>query len=303
MKRVAHYALALAIVSFVLWHTDLAALGNALRSTHLALFASVSAALLILNCAADVFAMQRTFGRFGHYVEYRELFIVKAASYLVAIINYHVGQAAILGYLLKRGVNLKRATGIMLFLMGINVLTLCLLAGVGTAVVPPEAAPIRTMMLLVAAGLLVYCALLALPPRRIRENGVFAPLIEMGFEGHGYAAAVRLWHVAVLVLWHFFSLRMFAIEVPVSAALLFIPAYLAVGALPVSINGFGGAQLAAIVLFERFAPGAQAGDRRAVVMAYSLATAGICLLTQAALGLLFVQKGVTTALQRAQESQ
>src|SRR5262245_30331323 len=66
------------------WHELLAALERA----PLALYLGASAVLLVANCAADSFAMFYTFGWFGCRVPYRELFVVRAATYLLAVVQY-----------------------------------------------------------------------------------------------------------------------------------------------------------------------------------------------------------------------
>ena len=63
---------------------------------------------------------------------YKDLYLVRASTYLLAVVNYHVGQAAIVGYLYRvRRVPLLRASGWILFIIGINVGTLFLLASAG----------------------------------------------------------------------------------------------------------------------------------------------------------------------------
>ena len=57
--------------------------------------------VLAPTTVADTFAMNSVFGWFGCRIRYRDLMIVRASTYLLAILNYHVGQAAIVGYLYR----------------------------------------------------------------------------------------------------------------------------------------------------------------------------------------------------------
>jgi hypothetical protein len=264
----------------VQWHELVAAF----RAVPLGRYLFASAVLLVLNCAADAVAMYYTFGWFGCRVPYRELFVVRAATYLLAVVQYYVGQAAILAFLHQRkGVPFMRATGWILFISGINMGVLVLLAAVGLA--GGDARVPWLWMVPVGVGLaaLGYAALLVWRPSRLAQITVFAPLFEMGIRGHIKATLVRLPHVLVLIVWHFLSLRWFGIQVPLFQALCLLPAVFFATALPISIQGLGLSQMAAVYFFVDYAP---AG--KAAVLAYSLAMTSVSLITQVAMGLGFL---------------
>jgi len=244
----------------------------------------VSVALLLANCAADTFAMYFTFGWFGCRVPYRELFIVRAATYLLAVVQYYVGQAAILAFLHEReGVSFVRAGGWILFISGINMGVLVLLAAVGLIGGDAHVAWLWMVPVGVGVAALGYAALLVVRPPALARIGLLAPLFEMGIVGHLKATAVRLPHVMVLIVWHFLSLRWFGVEVPPLQALCLLPAVFFAAALPISIQGLGLSQAAAVYFFAAYAP---AGP--AAVFAYSLAMTSISLIMQVAMGLAFL---------------
>src|SRR5262249_42505801 len=105
---------------------------------------------------------------------------------------------------------------------------------------------------------------------------------------------------------HFFSLRMFGVEVTPTAALLYLPTYFAVAALPINVNGFGVAQLVAIACFAPFAvvpPGTAnvAAAQRAAVLAYSRSRSAVStglrsILLQLVLGFACLRKGTALSL-------
>src|SRR5262249_8871090 len=137
--------------------------------------------------------------------------------------------------------------------------------------------------------------LLILKPRVLTERALLTPLFEMGIAGHIKGVLVRLPHVGVLLVWHFFSLRMFGVPVPVRDALLYLPAYFAVGSLPININGLGVAQLVAIAFFAKFAvvaPGTTdvVGAQKATVLAYSMGVSIISIILQVLLGFLALRR-------------
>jgi hypothetical protein len=247
--------------------------------------------MLVLNCGADTFAMSSVFGRFGCRVPYKDLYLVRASTYLLAVVNYHVGQAAIVGYLYRvRRVPLLRASGWILFIIGINVGTLFLLASAGATRVTGDLNLLRFIPPACGIGIVVYAALLTWKPRILAERSILKPLFEMGIPGHVYGVLVRLPHIGVLLLWHFASLRMFGVQVSPGAALLYLPAYFAVSSLPINVNGLGVAQLVAVFFFAPYvtvAPGTAdpVAAQKAAVIAYSLATSGISIVLQLVLGL------------------
>ncbi|HZS41358.1 MAG TPA: hypothetical protein VFF06_31230 [Polyangia bacterium] len=302
LKRLAPYLIAVVALVWVFRHVDLHEMLLAFRHAPIALFVAVSAVALVVNCMADTFAMGTVFRWFGCRVPYWDLFFVRASTYLVAVVNYHVGQAALIGYLYKaRKVPLLRATGWILFIIGINVGTLFLLASWGASQASSELEILRLVPVACGVGVVVYSALLVLKPRILANRALLAPLFEMGIPGHVKGVGVRLPHIGVLLLWHYFSLRAFGIDVTWKAALLYLPAYFAVSSLPINVNGLGVAQLVAIEFFSRFAvvpPGTVdvAGAQKATVIAYSLGTSGVSILLQLVLGLLCLRRGTVLGL-------
>jgi hypothetical protein len=109
----------------------------------------------------------------------------------------------------------------------------------------------------------------------------------MGVVGHVKATLVRLPHVLVLILWHFLALRWFGVAVPALDALVYLPAVFFAAALPISVQGLGLSQAAAVYFFARYAPGGQP----AAVLAYSLAMTGVSLVIQVSMGLVFLPAG------------
>jgi hypothetical protein len=306
VKRLAPYLIAVVALGWVLRVTDLGALGAALRHAPMALFIAVSAVMLVANLAADTFAMASVFSWFGSRVPYGDLFFVRGSTYLLAIVNYHVGQAAIVGYLYRaRKVPFFRATGWILFIIGVNVGTLFLLASVGASRASGDLAMLRTIPLACGIGVVVYAGLLTLKPRLLAERSLFAPLFEMGIVGHLKGVLVRLPHVGVLLVWHFLSLRMFDIAVSPLTALLYLPAYFAVSSLPINVNGLGVAQLVAIAFFSPFAvvPAGAANPaalQKAAVIAYSLSTCGVSIVLQLCIGFACLRRGVALGMPEAE---
>jgi hypothetical protein len=303
LKRIAPWAIALLALGWVFRSIDRHQLVAALEHAPVAAFVAVSALMLVLNCLADTFAMRSVFGWFGCHVPYWDLFVVRASTYLLAIVNYHVGQAAIVGYLYKaRKVPLLRASGWILFIIGIHVGILFLLSSAGASNASGDLKLLRMIPLTCGIGVGAYATLLTLKPKILAERTLLAPLFEMGIVGHIKGVLVRLPHIGVLLVWHFVSLRMFGVNVPVVDALLYLPAYFAVGSLPINVNGFGVSQLVAIAFFAKFAviaPGTTdvAGAQKAAVIAYSLGTSGISIVLQLIMGFIALRRATVLGLE------
>ena len=98
---------------------------------------------VVLACVAavylaDSFAIWKTFGWFLTKMSFADVLLVRGATYLLAAINYNVGQGAIVYFVHKNaGTTIMRGVATILLVMGINVLALLFLATGGMAVGPP----------------------------------------------------------------------------------------------------------------------------------------------------------------------
>ena len=271
--------------------------------------------MTVLNCGADTLAMYYVFRGFGVRLRFFELYTIRAATYTLAVINYHAGQLGIVGFLRRTaGISLSRAGAIILFIVGVWVALLMIFATFGTVLGGDKGRALLPVLALFAAGLCVYALLLRFPPSFLRGGAaheppaasvlgriwqrvvrilskIWAPLMEAGLRGHVRALVVRLPHLFVLLIWHFVALRCFRIAVPFHLAMLYLPVVFAVAALPISVQGLGTAQVVAKYYFTDFAlvGGGQAGE--AAVFAYSLSMTAISTASNLIMGLAFLPAG------------
>lgn len=294
-RNVGPWIVAAGALAWVFHAVRWADLAEAFHHVPLGRYLVASFVLLMANCAADTLAMYYTFGWFGVKLPYRELFVVRAATYLLAVVQYYVGQAAIIGYLHQRKrVPGWRATGFILFISGINMGVLVLLAAAGLATGETPVRWLRFVPPGVGAGALAYAVVLWRKPRFLLKVTLLAPLFEMGVLGHLKATAVRLPHVLVLIVWHTLSLRWFGVQVPLMVALVYLPAVFFTAALPVSVQGLGLSQAAALYFFGAYSP-----TGRAAVLAYSLAMTGVSLVVQVGMGLGFLAPARRVGMEQA----
>jgi hypothetical protein len=225
-----------------------------------------------------------------------DVLLVRGATYLLAAINYNVGQGAIV-YFVNRtaGAPILRGISTILLIMGINVLALLFLATAGLSIAPAVPHAVAVLVMVAWLGLALYSVVVAVRPRWLRERPLFDVLLGAGLGGHVRALAVRLPHIAALITYQVAMLRAFGVAVPVVDALAALPVVFLVAALPLSVQGLGTTQAAMIYFFARYAPGARPAQEAAVMTA-SLVGQALGLTFQALLGVACMKSRVGRAL-------
>jgi hypothetical protein len=248
---------------------------------------------------ADSFAIWKTFGWVLAKFSYAEVLVVRGATYLLAAINYNVGQGAIVYFVHRaRGVPVMRGVATILLIMGVNVLALLVLASVGLVVAPEVPHAIAVVVGIAYAGLAVYAVVVAVKPRWLATRPLFDVLLSAGLTGHGRALAVRVPHIAALVIYQTAMLRAFGVTVPIVQAIAALPIVFFIAVLPISVQGLGTTQAAMVFFFARYAPGVGA-TRDAAVLAASLVGQAIGVTTQSLIGLACLRSRIGRELRSA----
>ena len=276
LGRIAAWAVTGGALAWLFWKTPfsdvVAALKHAAPWTIPAVLATV-----ILIYIADSFAMWKTFGWFLAELPFRDVLIVRGATYLLAAINYSVGQGAIVYFVHRaRGVPVMRGVATVLLIMGTNLLVLLAFVTAGLALSstrPPALVPVIGAAW---AGLAVYVAVIVARPRFLASRPLFDVLLSAGLGGHLRAMLVRLPHIASLMLYQIVALRSLGVVIPFGTALATLPVVMFIAVLPISVQGLGTTQAAMVLFFSSYVP-AGAGDPRAVILGASLGAQAIAL--------------------------
>jgi hypothetical protein len=248
---------------------------------------------------ADSFAIWKTFGWFLAPLTFGQVLVVRGASYLLAAINYNVGQGAMVYFIHRaKGTTVMRGVATLLLVIGINVLALLGLATVGLFIAPDIPRVVRVLVAVAFAGLAVYALAVAVKPRWLASRPLFDVLLGAGLGGHLKALLVRLPHVAALVLYTTAILHAFGVAVPVRQAIVTLPLFFFIAVLPISVQGLGTGQMAMTFLFARYAPGDARAQEAAVVTASLFMTAATTTV-QAILGLACLRSRVGQELKAA----
>jgi hypothetical protein len=233
---------------------------------------------------ADSFAIWKTFGWFLAPLTFGQVLVVRGASYLLAAINYNVGQGAMVYFIHRaKGTTVMRGVATLLLVLGINVLALLGLSTVGLFVAPDIPRVVGVLVAVAFGGLAVYALAVAVKPRWLATRPLFDVLLGAGLGGHLKALLVRLPHIAALVVYTTTMLHAFGVAVPWRQAIVTLPLFFFIAVLPISVQGLGTGQAAMIFLFARWAPG-DAKTQAAAVVASSLFMTAVTTTLQALLG-------------------
>jgi uncharacterized membrane protein YbhN (UPF0104 family) len=234
----------------------------------------------------DVFATREALGIVGVRRGFKELFLLRGATYLLGLLSYVAGQGGVGVYLARSGVRAARAAGAMLFLMISNGMVLVGIAALGLLIDLPRERR-ELLLLLIAgafAGIALYLAVIAARPRWLAARPALAPLFEAGVRGHLRAAAARLPHLLIMAAMQWGSFLVWGIALPFWRTLALMTVVLLVAALPITPSGLGTSQVLQVLFFSPWAAGADAAARGADVLALSLVHYVFGLVGQALLG-------------------
>lgn len=287
LRRAAPWAVAAALLALVFAKTNPASVVASLRSVDPWRYVAFIASFSAINLLCDAVATCQAYRLVSPRLPLRWVLVVRGASYLPSVINYHLGQAY-LTYLLSRRcrVPLLRVAGATLLVYTTHLGNLIVAAAIALPAgdAPPWAA--RTV-LLALAGLLAYLVALALRPAPLRRYAASGVLFETRLRDHARLLLWRLPHVLVLSLGMWGSYALFGVRVPAPAAFVVVPLVLLFSALPFTPQGIGTRELVAMNLLAPFAP--DAADRAAPVVAAGAAWVVTTAAASVVIGLAFAR--------------
>ncbi|HEU4538973.1 MAG TPA: lysylphosphatidylglycerol synthase domain-containing protein [Polyangiaceae bacterium] len=287
-RRALPWVVALALGAFLVSRTDLHAVARALGSVNGPAYVAFVLAFVVAVWAADTLATWRVYRRVCPALPWRDLLVVRAASYLPSLVNYHVGQAYVT-YLLARTYRTPtaRVAGGTLLIYATLLGNLILIAALGLPFAAASAPWAAGFVLPLGLGVFAYWGVLALAPRALAGREALRPLFDAGVGGHLRLMLWRLPHVAVLAFGFWANYWFFGIATPLLPSLTFIPILLLVSAMPITPQGAGTRELVALKLL---APFALVDDKAAPVLAAGVAWVAVSTLCYAALGLVHLRR-------------
>ncbi len=293
LRRVVTWGITVALLAWVFHTVPLAHTWAAIQDAGPATVAGLGLVYFLYSFAADVIATWATFGWFCTRLSLRDVFGIRGATYLLAMVNYNLGQGGIVYFVgKKRGVGIARATGTVLLTMGVMFVALLLLAAAGSWLGDPNEPRLRLMRWISAGGLaafVVYLGVIVARPSFLARRAIFQPLFDAGIVGHAKAWLVRFPHVAGHVVFQWALLKLFGVHIPFLAAATLLPVTFVISWIPITVQGLGTSQVAAVQLFSRYGTGASLDERNAQVLAFSLVLSALFMVYSLIVGLLFLR--------------
>jgi hypothetical protein len=281
-RRALPFAIAIALVALTLRRIDMDAFVAQLAAVNAPAYFLFAIAFVLALLTADAFATAWLYRLTVAPVGFGELWALRGASYLPSIVSHHLGQAYLTYAVSRRhGVSLARMAGGTL--LSYASWAGLLLAAFSVAMVVSG----RSLWEPAAAltGGVVYLAVIAWRPRPLAGVKLLAPLFEAGLRGHIVGLLVRVPHFVVLFLGTWLPFFFFGVSIPLAAALLYVPIVMVAVTLPITPQGIGTREVAAVWAFSAFAPGATHAAQAAAISASTASFAVAFTLVEVVLGL------------------
>jgi hypothetical protein len=286
--RVLPWLLTIAIFAFILQRVPLGEVVAAMRQVPVGAYLALMVPYSLVYCSIDAFVLYRVMNWFHTRVTYWRILPVRAAAYILALLNPSLGHGAVAFALHRRErVPFLEVAGSLLFLTVMEFCQLALYAALGIFVFHPHLraafAPVY-VILVVGLGGSVLCVQRGVDPLALILTGI-------GRWRRGdptYRAPSRLQHLGVLrtfrqarglhylltllykapkfllaVVVHYFALHLFDVYVPFVRLLAFLPIVFLVASLPVTVAHLGTTQAAWLYFFSAYGTEPQ-------LLAYSL---------------------------------
>jgi hypothetical protein len=296
LRRLAPIVVSAVALAWVLGRFDLAQVGAAL-SWHAALvmvpaLLAYGAATLVLEATSLLRLIPARPHGFGAWTAAR----IKCASYLLTIVNYALGGAALTILLRRRArLGLGEAAGVVLLIGATDLLVILGLGFLAAASAEGETPGVRVGAVAVA-GLGWFGGILLLrmpgslgPLERLRSLAVFEALRTTPLQRLVELVGLRVAFAACFIGVAGAAFVGFGIDVPTSRLVLGMSILAVVGALPIAVAGLGTGQVAAVYVFQGVAP-------PETLIAVSLVLSAGLIALRAAMGAVFAREFMREAL-------
>jgi hypothetical protein len=278
------------LVVYVVSRIDLREFVDALEPSALALLFGFALVWNVALLTADAFATSRVYRQTVGQVGFRDLWLIRGASYLPSLLNHHIGQGWVTYFLSKiYGASLWRVAGATLVVYLTTLACLLTFAATGMMLRYEELKWMGPVLLPLFVCGLLFLVVVRLKPAFLRRRRFLEPMFEVGVVGHLRHTLYRAPHMFVLFLGSWVPLHLFEVPVPFLDALGLVPPVLLVAALPITPQGVGVRDTLSVHLFAAYAAGTpeQAAAR---VAASTLGWAAAILLVQAAFSPLLMKR-------------
>ena len=306
------WVITLAIFFFIFRRVPVPELLEALQQASLLPYLALMAPYSMIYCLVDAFVLTRAITWFNKPVRYARVLPVRAAAYILSLLNPGLGQGGTAFYIHRReGVPFFEMAGSIVFLVVIEFGQLALYAAIGIFIVQPELAavfaPFYVIFVAAFAIVLVYIrhglgplarAVLTLcrlagrqvdPARLAARPGahILRALQIAGVRHYLLALLYKAPNFFLAILVHYLAVQQFGLQIPFLALLAFLPVVFLAASLPITVAHLGTSQAAWLFFFSAY--GAEAR-----LLAYSLAAHFTFMMLNSLIGLCFLRQALKT---------
>ena len=274
---------------------------EALTTARLAPYIAIMAPYSVFYLAVDTFCVTRVINWFNCRVSYRDVLPIRATTYLLTLINSHLGQGGIALYLYKREhVPFLEAASSVLFMMFVELYQLVFYSSIGVLLAPRAIdLPLGRVYLVLYAYLALHLLFFRRVAPRVRWLRDRTILRSFRLARPSQYLLLLLYKspnflMATVVYW--FAVRCFDIPLPYGELLAFLPIIFFSAALPIGVAHLGAPQALWLYFFG--------GDpeRDARLLAFSLATHFIFMIMNASLGIPFLPRASRELMRRERDA-
>ena len=320
LVRLLPWVITLAIFVFIFRRVPVPELLEALQQASLLPYLALMAPYSMIYSLVDSFVLTQAITWFNKPVRYSRILSVRAAAYILSLLNPGLGQGGTAFYVHRReGVPFFEMAGSIVFLVVIEFGQLALYAAIGIFIVQPELsavfAPFYLIFVAAFAVSLAYIRHGLGPLARVvqalsRLTGREIDLARLARRPAAHIlralqiAGVRHYLLALLykapnfflaILVHYLAVQQFGMQIPFLALLAFLPVVFLAASLPITVAHLGTSQAAWLFFFSAY--GAEAR-----LLAYSLVAHFTFMMLNSLIGLCFLKQALKTPPE-AQEDQ
>ena len=291
LKKLAPWAIAVAILYFLFSRVPLADAWSAARAANLELFLPVMMGAVLLWFLIDSAAFAFLFTRFNAKLDWAEARSLRGMTYLLTPVNWNLGTAAVILHLRSsKQIGALESTSTMVLYQMVDGLVLGSFAALGLILLPltPETVSLRNIALgFVVFQIMSLAFFVSNWPRlrwieRIRGVGLFRSHRAAVWHDVALLTLMKGLYFAVFVGIFWLGCQSFDVDVPLKLAAATTPVILMAGALPITPAGLGTQQAAMLYFYAPY------GDD-AAVLAFGLTFPVALLLLRTLLGLPYLK--------------
>ena len=302
MRRLLPLAVSVGALVALFASVDLAKLVDALSWRMAAIVIPALGVYGVITLALETVSIRRLLGHTPVTLSPGTAARIKCASYLLGIVNYALGVAA-LGVLLQRraGIRLAESANVVLLISGLDLFVVLSLTAAGLAASGSET-PTAWVVILAAGGLGFFAGMALLrtsaslgPLERIRSLALLQALRATPLRQLGQVTLLRVIFSCSFIAMAGAVFFAFDIVPRLSELVVGILVVAVVSALPIAIAGLGTGQAAFVYQFQGLAS-------REVLMAVSLVFSAGMIVLRVGMGLLFAREFTREALEQTRDS-